>query len=119
MRLPFALVALLSVTSSAVALPDGYLDPSNVTLKSGKLQIENANEAKVNFTVINKTDKSFAIVAVTCTALVNDEPVETNSNPLSGVGPDQTVYGSVSFLELRGNPDATASCRVEYLKLDR
>jgi hypothetical protein len=51
--------------------------------------------------------------------LINDEPVETNSTPVDGIGPKATVYGSINFFEVKGRSNAAVSCRVPWIRLDR
>jgi hypothetical protein len=117
---PIALAAAaLCAASAAMALPEGFLDPSNAALKVGRLQVKSRDEATVNFSVTNLTDKSLLAVAVTCTALIDDEPVETNSNPVGGIGPKATVYASINFFEVKGRKNAAVSCRVQWIRLDR
>lgn len=118
MRLGLAGAILLLSQSASFALPDGYIDPSNISLKVGKLQIEGKSEATVNFTVVNNSKMNTDIIAVTCTALIADDPVETNSTPVGGVAAGQTAYASVHFFKVKGDASATASCRVQYVKTE-
>jgi len=117
---PIALAAAaLCAASAAMALPEGFLDPSNAALKVGRLQVKSRDMATVNFSVTNLTDKSLLTVAVTCTALIDDEPVETNGRPVEGIGPKATVYASINFYEVKGRENAAVSCRVQWIRLDR
>ena len=117
---PIALAAAaLCAASAAMALPEGFLDPSNAALKVGRLQVKSRDMATVNFSVTNLTDKSLLAVAVTCTALIDDEPVETNGRPVEGIGPKATVYASINFYEVKGRENAAVSCRVQWIRLDR
>ncbi|MCW6509707.1 hypothetical protein [Lichenifustis flavocetrariae] len=111
------LLVLSTGIAGAVALPEGFLDPSNATLKTGKLQIDGRDEATVNFSVTNHASQPVAIIAVDCTALVEDEPIETNSHPVQNVGSGETAYGAVDFFKLRGNAGATVRCRIEYIRI--
>ncbi len=112
-----ALVVLVAGPGEGWALPDGFIDPSNATVKTGKFIIDSAEEATLNVTVTNFSDKAATVIAIACAVLVDGEPVETGSIPVQGVEPHQTAYGTTNFFELHGNRSAVPNCRVEYIRL--
>jgi hypothetical protein len=116
-----SLVAGLTICVSAVLMAPAsaqFVATSKASVRAGKLQTESSSIAHLNVTVKNLSGQPLTLIAVKCTALDNDEPIETESEIISNLQAEETGYGTVTFLDLHGRNDLTTSCRIPYIEID-